>query len=135
MLRGLRLHIAAQPISILSQSTQHPLNQTPFRFPAFESIAASSSLWPHLSKHDLMSVHAKGSKAKDTKAAPVDGVWIGINRGQRCEFKACQHCQRPMNRRAKWSDDATWAAVKYCSDKCRKAAKRKPAADAAAAAD
>lgn len=38
-------------------------------------------------------------------------------------------CKRPMNRRAKWSDDATWTAVKYCSDKCRKESKRKaPAA-------
>lgn len=33
-------------------------------------------------------------------------------------------CKRPMNRRAKWSDDATWAAVKYCSDRCRKESKR-----------
>ncbi len=41
-----------------------------------------------------------------------------------------------MNRRAKWSDDATWAAVKYCSDKCRKEAKRRPPAqDGTAATD
>lgn len=46
--------------------------------------------------------------------------------------QTCQQCQRPMNRRAKWSDDVTWAAVKYCSDKCRKEAKRKqPAGDGA----
>lgn len=135
MLRGLRLHIAAQPTSILSLHTQHPLGQTLLRCPALGGIAARPPQVLKDSRHDLMSARAKGSKSKDTETPPVDGVWIGTNRGQRCEFKACQHCQRPMNRRAKWSDDATWAAVKYCSDKCRKAAKRKPAADAAAAAD
>ena len=54
----------------------------------------------------------------------IDEVWIGINRGQRTEFKMCHQCKRPMNRRAKWKDDATWAAVKYCSDKCRAEVKR-----------
>jgi hypothetical protein len=80
-----------------------------------------------------MPMRAKGGKAKQSEP-PEDGngVYIGVNRGQRCEFKTCQQCKLPMNRRAKWSDDATWAAVKYCSDKCRKEAKRKPAADKAA---
>lgn len=83
-----------------------------------------------LGRHSLMPLRAKGGKTKlpDTSAED-DGVYIGVNRGQRCEFKTCQQCQRPMNRRAKWSDDATWAAVRYCSDKCRKEAKRKPVAD------
>lgn len=84
-----------------------------------------------------MPLRAEGSKSKASTPpeTDTDGVWIGTNRGQRCEFKICQQCQRPMNRRAKLSDDATWAAVKYCSDKCRNAAKRKqPAGDGAAAA-
>lgn len=70
----------------------------------------------------------RSSRAQSSQGPESTGdeVWIGINRGQRTEFKNCQNCKRPMNRRARWKDDATWAAVKYCSDKCRGEAKRRP---------
>ena len=38
--------------------------------------------------------------------------------------KICAACGRPFRWRRKWSRD--WDAVKYCSDRCRRA--RKPAA-------
>jgi hypothetical protein len=38
----------------------------------------------------------------------------------------CQQCGLPMNYRAKWRD--LWPNVKFCSDRCKKAAKQKGAA-------
>lgn len=74
---------------------------------------------------------ARSSKPQSPKepTESTNEVWIGVNRGQRTEFKMCQQCNRPMNRRARWKDDATWAAVKYCSDKCRGEAKRRAPTD------
>ncbi|MCS7029391.1 MAG: DUF2256 domain-containing protein [Bacteroidia bacterium] len=37
--------------------------------------------------------------------------------------KICEHCHRPMVWRKAWAKN--WEQVKYCSDKCRKEAKRK----------
>jgi hypothetical protein len=42
------------------------------------------------------------------------GVWKN--------FKYCQHCQLIIVERAKWSK--CWDDIKYCSDRCRSAAKR-----------
>jgi hypothetical protein len=39
--------------------------------------------------------------------------------------KMCAHCGLPFTWRKKWERD--WAQVKYCSERCRRAAK--PAAD------
>jgi hypothetical protein len=36
--------------------------------------------------------------------------------------KTCVHCGRPFNWRKKWARD--WAQVKYCSDRCRRTARR-----------
>ncbi|MEN1678492.1 MAG: DUF2256 domain-containing protein [Planctomycetota bacterium] len=36
--------------------------------------------------------------------------------------KPCQQCGRPMAWRKKWA--RTWEQVRYCSDRCRAAAKR-----------
>ncbi|MCB0640402.1 MAG: DUF2256 domain-containing protein [Phaeodactylibacter sp.] len=35
--------------------------------------------------------------------------------------KICASCQRPFSWRRKWSRD--WEQVKYCSERCRRAAK------------
>ena len=37
--------------------------------------------------------------------------------------KTCEVCKRPFAWRKKWQRD--WESVKYCSDKCRAAAKSK----------
>ena len=37
--------------------------------------------------------------------------------------KTCEVCKRPFAWRKKWRRD--WESVKYCSDKCRAAAKSK----------
>ncbi|MCA0303053.1 MAG: DUF2256 domain-containing protein [Proteobacteria bacterium] len=39
--------------------------------------------------------------------------------------KACAACQRPFAWRRKWARD--WESVKYCSDRCRGAARKAPA--------
>ncbi|MBS4038951.1 MAG: DUF2256 domain-containing protein [Hydrogenophaga sp.] len=39
--------------------------------------------------------------------------------------KPCQGCGRPMTWRKKW--ERTWEQVKYCSDRCRADAARRPA--------
>jgi hypothetical protein len=39
--------------------------------------------------------------------------------------KLCAVCARPFVWRKKWAKD--WADVKYCSDRCRTAAKKPPA--------
>jgi hypothetical protein len=39
--------------------------------------------------------------------------------------KPCAACGRPMSWRKKWA--STWEQVKYCSDRCRAAAKDRPA--------
>ena len=41
-------------------------------------------------RHAVMPLQAKRGKSKESDA-PGDtaGVWIGTNRGQRCEFKVC----------------------------------------------
>ncbi|MCB0635915.1 MAG: DUF2256 domain-containing protein [Lewinella sp.] len=36
--------------------------------------------------------------------------------------KVCVHCQRPFSWRKKWARD--WEEVKYCSERCRRAARR-----------
>jgi hypothetical protein len=81
----------------------------------------------------FMSRSSKSNRKKGYEESapeePKNEVWIGINRGQQTEFKMCQQCKRPMNRRARWKDDATWAAVKYCSDKCRGEAKRRTSSE------
>ncbi|NBD19283.1 DUF2256 domain-containing protein [Aquabacterium fontiphilum] len=35
--------------------------------------------------------------------------------------KPCVHCQRPMAWRRKWA--RTWDEVRYCSERCRRAAR------------
>ncbi|MGA0532078.1 DUF2256 domain-containing protein [Hansschlegelia sp. KR7-227] len=40
--------------------------------------------------------------------------------------KACAVCGRPFAWRKAWRKD--WAEVRYCSDRCRRAAREKPAA-------
>ena len=35
------------------------------------------------------------------------------------ETKKCANCTRQFQRRKKWTDNMTWSAVKYCSDRCR----------------
>ena len=44
--------------------------------------------------------------------------------------KMCAACARPFSWRKKWRNN--WAAVLYCSDKCRRAGRAKPAAPARA---
>ena len=39
--------------------------------------------------------------------------------------KPCPACGRPMTWRKKW--ERTWEQVKYCSDRCRADAARRPA--------
>ncbi|MFN9719719.1 MAG: DUF2256 domain-containing protein [Planctomycetota bacterium] len=36
--------------------------------------------------------------------------------------KICEHCQRPFAWRKKWARD--WDQIRYCSDRCRRSAKR-----------
>ena len=92
--------------------------------PLLHELCKSHHPTNRLSTH-LMARSSRSQRSQDVESTG-DEVWIGVNRGQRTEFKNCQHCKRPMNRRARWKDDATWAAVKYCSDKCRSEAKRRP---------
>jgi hypothetical protein len=40
--------------------------------------------------------------------------------------KACQECNRPFAWRKKW--EKVWNEVKYCSDRCRREAHKKPSA-------
>lgn len=40
--------------------------------------------------------------------------------------KACQECNRPFTWRKKW--EKVWDEVKYCSDRCRREARKKPSA-------
>lgn len=39
--------------------------------------------------------------------------------------KTCVQCRRPFTWRKKWA--RVWTEVKYCSDRCRTEARRKPA--------
>ena len=73
----------------------------------------------------------KGRKREQTE--PVDEGRM-LDRGVMKPYKICVQCQRPMVQRAAWKDPATWAAVKFCSDGCRKAAKskKKPETEAGA---
>ncbi|WP_284945930.1 DUF2256 domain-containing protein [Acidisoma cladoniae] len=41
--------------------------------------------------------------------------------------KICAVCQRPFNWRKKWARD--WHQVRYCSERCRRAAKQAPSAN------
>lgn len=36
--------------------------------------------------------------------------------------KVCAYCQRPFNWRKKWARD--WEQVKYCSERCKRGARR-----------
>ncbi|KAI8832051.1 hypothetical protein BJ741DRAFT_615120 [Chytriomyces cf. hyalinus JEL632] len=47
-----------------------------------------------------------------------------LDRGVMKQFKLCVQCQLPMTRRKKWASDVVWDEVRYCSDRCRKAAKK-----------
>ncbi|MFK7937768.1 MAG: DUF2256 domain-containing protein [Roseovarius sp.] len=38
--------------------------------------------------------------------------------------KVCVHCARPFTWRKKW--EKVWGDVRYCSDRCRREAKRAP---------
>jgi len=41
--------------------------------------------------------------------------------------KTCLHCQKPFSWRKKWARD--WEAVRYCSERCRRAPKLRSAAE------
>ena len=43
-----------------------------------------------------------------------------LDRGIMKEYKKCSTCLLPFTRRAKYKNDETWIAVKYCSEKCKK---------------
>lgn len=38
--------------------------------------------------------------------------------------KLCAHCQRPFENRKSWAERGIWEDIKYCSTRCRNAAKR-----------
>jgi hypothetical protein len=38
--------------------------------------------------------------------------------------KTCVQCERPFTWRKKW--EKVWEEVKYCSDRCRREARKKP---------
>ncbi|HCG78469.1 MAG TPA: DUF2256 domain-containing protein, partial [Oceanospirillales bacterium] len=46
--------------------------------------------------------------------------------------KNCAYCQRPFCWRRKWARD--WENVRYCSQRCKRAAKSTPAANLCASA-
>jgi hypothetical protein len=38
------------------------------------------------------------------------------------ESKICPVCRRPFSNRKKWSSRGIWDSIKYCSERCRRAA-------------
>lgn len=62
----------------------------------------------------------KGAKRRPSHTFNSDKSRV-LDRGVWKKFKYCSHCELIMVERAKWSNN--FEAVKYCSDKCRRAAK------------
>ena len=81
------------------------------------------------------SMATRGRKRDQTDESADASEGRMLDRGVMKNFKICVQCRRPMVQRAVWKDPATWAAVKYCSDGCRKAAKSKKKPDGETAGD